>query len=114
MLDNLLSNALKYRHPDRSPQVELRCRSAADGTVVLDVQDNGLGPTDAQQGQLFGMFRRLHDHVDGSGTGLFMVKRIVENAGGGIAVQSTPGVGTTFTLELPVSARPVAEPAPGP
>ncbi|WP_426061490.1 sensor histidine kinase [Hymenobacter sp. B1770] len=98
---NLLSNALKYRDPDRPPRVELRCRSAEDGTVVLDVQDNGLGLNDTQQGQLFGLFRRLHDHVEGSGIGLYMVKRIVENAGGTIAVQSTPDVGTTFTIMLP-------------
>ena len=98
---NLLSNALKYRSPDRPPRVALRCRSAEDRTVVLDVEDNGLGLTDAQQGQLFGLFRRLHDHVDGSGIGLYMVKRIVENAGGSIAVQSTPDVGTTFTITLP-------------
>ncbi len=101
---NLLSNALKYRSPDRPPLVELRCRSTENGPVVLEVQDNGLGLTDAQQGKLFGMFRRLHDHVEGSGIGLYMVKRIVENAGGTIAVQSSPGVGTTFTITLPASA----------
>ena len=98
---NLLSNALKYRYPDRPPLVELRCRSTENGPVVLDVQDNGLGLTTVQQGKLFGLFRRLHDHVEGTGIGLYMVKRIVENAGGTIAVQSTPGVGTTFTITLP-------------
>ena len=106
---NLLSNALKYRHPDRPPRVELRCRSAEDSTVVLDVHDNGLGLSEVQQSKLFGMFQRLHDHVEGSGIGLYMVKRIVENAGGTIAVQSTPDVGTTFTITLPAAAPPVAE-----
>jgi signal transduction histidine kinase len=101
---NLLSNAVKYRHPDRTPVVQLRCRRAEKGPVVLEVQDNGLGLTEAQQSKLFGLFRRLHDHVEGSGVGLYMVKRVVENAGGTIAVQSTPGVGTTFILTLPVPA----------
>ncbi|SMB81424.1 PAS/PAC sensor signal transduction histidine kinase [Hymenobacter roseosalivarius DSM 11622] len=101
---NLLSNAVKYRDPDRAPRVRLRCRSEENGPVVLDVQDNGLGLTDDQQGKLFGLFRRLHDHVEGAGIGLYMVKRIVENAGGTIAVQSTPGVGTTFTITLPAPA----------
>lgn len=73
---NLLSNAVKYRAPTRLPQVQLR------GHVMLEVQDNGLGLSAAQQGQLFGMFRRLHTHVEGSGVGLFMVKRLIENAGG--------------------------------
>ncbi|MFC7666330.1 ATP-binding protein [Hymenobacter humi] len=97
---NLLSNAVKYRHPDRPPLVHLRCHSTAR-TIVLEVQDNGLGLTTSQQGKLFGMFRRLHDHVEGSGIGLYMVKRIVENAGGTIAVHSAPGIGSTFTVTLP-------------
>ncbi|RZK53425.1 MAG: HAMP domain-containing histidine kinase, partial [Hymenobacter sp.] len=86
---NLLSNALKYRSPHRLPEVALRCQPTA-GRVVLTVQDNGLGLSETQQAQLFGMFRRLHTHVEGSGVGLFMVKRLVENAGGTITVQSQP------------------------
>ena len=71
------------------------------GQLVLAVQDNGLGLTEAQQTEVFGMFRRLHTHVEGSGVGLFMVKRLVENAGGTITVQSQVEVGTTFTVSLP-------------
>ena len=97
---NLLSNAVKYRAPDRPLRVQLRCASA-DGTTVLEVQDNGLGLDELQQGKLFGMFVRLHNHVEGSGIGLYMVKKIAENAGGAIAVHSEPGVGTTFVVSLP-------------
>ena len=97
---NLLSNAVKYRAPDRAPDVQLRCH-AAPGQVVLEVQDNGLGLTPEQQGELFRMFRRLHGHVPGSGVGLYVVKKMVENAGGTIAVHSQPGVGSTFTVSLP-------------
>ncbi|MGI4865010.1 MAG: PAS domain-containing protein [Janthinobacterium lividum] len=97
---NLLSNAIKYRHPDRPLVVQVRCHHT-DAATLLDVQDNGLGLTPAQQSKLFGMFRRLHDHVPGSGVGLYMVKRIVENAGGTISVQSQPEVGSTFTVSLP-------------
>jgi signal transduction histidine kinase len=100
---NLLSNALKYRHPARPPVVELRCYDK-ESAVVLEVQDNGLGLTLGQQTQLFGLFRRLHDHVTGTGIGLYMVKRLVENAGGTIAVQSQIGAGTTFTITLPRKA----------
>ncbi len=98
---NLLSNALKYRHPSRPPLVALRAYCSA-GRVLVAVHDNGLGLTEAQQNQLFGMFRRLHTHVEGSGVGLFMVKRLVENAGGTITVQSQIGVGSTFIVSLPV------------
>jgi signal transduction histidine kinase len=47
------------------------------------------------------MFRRLHTHVEGSGVGLYLIKRLLENAGGTIAGQSQPGVGSTFTVTLP-------------
>jgi PAS domain S-box-containing protein len=97
---NLLSNALKYRHPDRPAVVHLWAY-VADHTAVVEVQDNGLGLDTAQQGQLFGLFQRLHTHVEGTGMGLYIVKRLVENAGGTIAVQSQPGAGTTFTVTFP-------------
>nr|GFA34985.1 hybrid signal transduction histidine kinase B [Tanacetum cinerariifolium] len=81
---NLLSNALKYRHPDRVPDVHIRYQLLPD-FQVLEVQDNGLGLDLAQsQDKLFAMFQRLHTHVEGTGIGLYMVKKIVENAGGRI------------------------------
>ena len=99
---NLLSNALKYRHPDRVPAVRLTY-FRQDQHHVLRVQDNGLGFDVAEvKGKLFGMFQRLHTHVEGSGIGLYMVKKIVENSGGRIDVQSQPGEGTTFTVYFPV------------
>jgi signal transduction histidine kinase len=97
---NLLSNAVKYRDLARPAQVQLRARRAA-GQLVLEVQDNGLGLDDSQQSKLFGMFRRLHTHVEGTGVGLYMVKRLVENAGGRIHVASQPGVGSIFSVSLP-------------
>ena len=99
---NLLSNALKYRHPDRAPAVRLTY-FRQDQHHVLRVQDNRLGFDVAEvKGKLFGMFQRLHTHVEGSGIGLYMVKKIVENSGGRIDVQSQPGEGTTFTVYFPV------------
>ena len=97
---NLLSNALKYRHPARPPQVRLHCYPA-DSYTVLEVQDNGLGLTPAQQAKLFGLFQRMHDHVEGSGVGLYMVKKIIDNAGGRIEVESQPGVGSVFRIYFP-------------
>ena len=60
--------------------------------------DNGLGLDGAHEQKLFGMFQRFHDHVEGSGIGLYMVKKMVENAGGRIAVRSELGVGSTFLV----------------
>jgi signal transduction histidine kinase len=100
---NLLSNAVKYQHPARRPAILLRAERQ-EQALVLTVQDNGLGLDERQQSQLFGLFRRLHTHVEGTGVGLYMVKRMVENAGGTITVQSQLGVGTTFTVSLPAEA----------
>ena len=105
VLFNLLSNALKYRSPHRTLHVAISCH-AVPGHQVLEIHDNGLGIPQAQQPRLFGMFQRFHDHVEGSGIGLFMVRRMVENAGGRIEVHSQEGTGTTFFVYLPVADAP--------
>jgi signal transduction histidine kinase len=94
---NLLSNALKYRSPERVVLVRVSCRHEKDYDV-LTVQDNGLGINLVHEQRLFGMFQRLHDHVEGSGIGLYMVKKMVENAGGKITVESQVDVGSTFSV----------------
>ncbi|WP_310396743.1 PAS domain-containing protein [Hymenobacter sp.] len=94
---NLLSNALKYHHPDRPPEVRVRTR-AEDGYYILEVHDNGLGLDLARERQLFTMFQRYHTHVEGSGVGLYMVKRMVENAGGKVEVHSQLGRGSVFSV----------------
>ena len=98
---NLLSNALKYHHPDRRPDVRLRAYPQGR-FAVLEVRDNGLGLNLSDETKLFAMFQRLHTHVEGSGVGLYMVKRLVENAGGQITVESQIGEGSTFTVRLPL------------
>ncbi|KAA9338192.1 PAS domain-containing protein [Hymenobacter busanensis] len=98
---NLLSNALKYAHPERRPVVRLATEWAG-ATPVLVVQDNGLGIDLERHGpELFQMFRRFHTHVDGSGIGLYLVNRIVQQLGGQLEVVSVVGEGTTFRLHLP-------------
>ncbi|MFC7671140.1 ATP-binding protein [Hymenobacter humi] len=95
---NLLSNALKYHHPDRAPHIQLNYERQ-EQYHVLRVQDNGLGlDLGKAAGKLFGMFQRLHSHVDGSGIGLYMVRKMVENSGGRIEVASQLGEGSTFTV----------------
>ncbi|MFD2514769.1 PAS domain-containing protein [Pontibacter locisalis] len=96
---NLLSNAIKYRSPEREALVEVHCQTAATHHVIT-VKDNGLGMKENHMGQLFTMFKRFHDHVEGSGIGLYMVKKMVENAGGHIEVESQIDVGSTFRVFL--------------
>jgi signal transduction histidine kinase len=97
---NLVSNGLKYRDPARRPVVRVSSQRT-EGQVLLRVQDNDLGLDTAQQGQLFTLFRRLHTHVEGSGVGLYLVKKIVDQAGGSIRVESQPGQGSVFIVAFP-------------
>ncbi|WP_347157627.1 CHASE domain-containing protein [Pontibacter chitinilyticus] len=94
---NLVSNAIKYKSPERKPEVHISTHLQGD-FVVLEVTDNGLGIKKEQQHKLFSMFKRLHTHVEGTGIGLYIVKRIIENNGGRIEVHSILGKGTTFKV----------------
>jgi PAS domain S-box-containing protein len=97
ILYNLLSNAVKYRHPDRQPQVAISTSETEDFILFL-IRDNGLGISSQQISKLFTMFKRFHSHVEGTGIGLYIVKRIIENNGGRIEVESQEEEGTTFKV----------------
>jgi len=94
---NLLSNAIKYRSAERKPVIKLSTYEEGEH-VVIEVEDNGLGMTPLQQEKLFSMFKRFHRHIEGTGIGLYMVKRMVENKDGIIKVESEPDKGTTFKV----------------
>jgi len=100
VLYNLLSNAVKYADPSRPSHIAVRTE-LHDGVPVLLVQDNGLGLNlDRHGNELFQLFRRFHDHVPGSGVGLYLVQRLVEQAGGRLKVESEVGKGSTFRIYL--------------
>lgn len=100
VVHNLLSNAIKYRSPKRKPQINISCSKQHQG-IVLSVSDNGLGLKQKDLNKIFSMFTRMHTHVEGSGVGLYLVKRIVDNIGGKLDVSSNEDAGTTFTIVLP-------------
>jgi PAS domain S-box-containing protein len=94
---NLVSNAIKYSSPERKPIVNITTMQEGEYTI-LSVSDNGLGMGRQNKTKIFGMFKRLHDHVEGTGVGLYIVKRMVENAGGKIEVDSELGKGSVFRV----------------
>lgn len=94
---NLMSNAVKYRSPERQLIIRIKIYKAGD-YMILEVSDNGLGMDLTDESKIFSMFKRLHDHVEGSGVGLYIVKKIIENAGGKIEVQSEVNKGSTFRV----------------
>lgn len=100
ILINLMSNALKYRHPDRTPVIDIFSYSE-DGHSYLMVKDNGLGiDLEANGNRMFQMYETFHDHPDSVGIGLFIVKSQVEAMRGTIKVESEVDKGTTFTIRL--------------
>lgn len=99
VLFNLVSNAIKYADPDRPPNIQVSTQLLAQcRQVLLTVQDNGLGIPEDQQAKIFTMFRRYHTHVEGSGVGLYLVKKILGNQGDQIEVVSEPGKGSCFRV----------------
>ncbi len=98
ILVNFLSNAIKYKHPDRNPIVELNCYSEND-EVVLTVTDNGMGINLEKHGKdLFGMYKTFHGNADANGIGLYTTKYQVETMGGHIEVESKEDQGSKFTI----------------
>lgn len=97
---NLLSNAVKYRSQERPLLVKIATYHEGDN-VVLSVKDNGLGMTGDELKKLFTIFQRMHQHVEGTGVGLYSTKRLVESSGGRIDVKSEVGKGTEFLVYFP-------------
>lgn len=100
VLYNLITNAVKYRSPDRGLMITVESYYTEED-IVLSVSDNGLGLNENQVSKLFTMFKRFHAHTEGTGIGLYIIKRIVENGGGRIAVDSEENKGTTFKIFFP-------------
>jgi signal transduction histidine kinase len=106
VLDNLVSNALKFTPEGGRVRVNM---AAADGTVVLVIEDSGLGIPAAEQHRLFGRFfrssRATENAIPGTGLGLTITKAIVERHGGRISLESAEDKGTTVRVELPIHTR---------
>ncbi|QJD79577.1 PAS domain-containing sensor histidine kinase [Spirosoma rhododendri] len=117
LLQNLLTNALKFTRPDQRPvitvtacrcersalPVQLRPNSPVNQFWQLDVTDQGIGFEQKYTDRIFQVFQRLHgkQQYAGTGVGLAICQRVVENHGGCIVARSEPGQGATFTVYLP-------------
>jgi len=100
IVTNLVSNAIRYRHPDRRPTVKLTTWSEGRNHFMT-CEDNGLGLDLDRYGQtLFHLYKTFHGHPKGKGLGLFLVRHQLESLDGEIAVESTPGSGSCFTIRF--------------
>ncbi|GIF42344.1 diguanylate cyclase domain-containing protein [Actinoplanes xinjiangensis] len=106
LLENLISNAIKYTAADVTPHIRIRSR-LADHLVTVTIDDNGIGIPEGQHASIFDDFHRAHRAAGyhGTGLGLGICKRIVERHGGGITASArTDGPGSRFTFTLPADA----------
>ncbi|WP_207219956.1 sensor histidine kinase [Emticicia agri] len=100
VLLNLLTNAIKYRHPDRNPVIYIRTQDS-EKYIILQIEDNGIGIDLNLHGQkLFGMYKTFHTNKDARGLGLFIIKNQIEAMGGKIEVESEVDKGTTFKVYI--------------
>ena len=102
VFQNLLSNSLKYNMRGRRLHIKISSREISPGTFEISVSDNGIGINKEYYEKIFNIFQRLHnkDAYTGTGMGLAIVKKIIENLGGKIWIESEEGVGTTFFFTL--------------
>lgn len=107
LFQNIISNAIKFRHPDRAPIVKIESeivQNANGDVVMIEISDNGIGFNQKYAEKIFTIFQRLHEkhEYEGTGIGLAVCRRIVEHHNGTITVNSIEDVGTTFIIKLPI------------
>lgn len=105
MISNLIDNALKYAKEDVDPVIHIATKNLKD-TIVLTIEDNGIGMNKETASRIFDKFYRAHSgnihNVKGFGLGLNYTRKMVEAHGGNITVNSEPGKGSRFTVTLPL------------
>ena len=98
ILLNLVTNAVKYSSPKRTPEIKIKTEKILDG-VTLFFSDNGLGiDLERYKDRIFGLYQRFHDHADSKGLGLYIVNSQIRVMGGEIDVESEVDKGTTFII----------------
>jgi PAS domain S-box-containing protein len=98
ILLNLMSNSLRYCDPIRQLKISIASKKVGNETIII-FKDNGIGiDLERNKDKVFGLYQRFHDYPDSKGLGLYLVKSQVESMGGTISIDSTVGVGTTFTI----------------
>jgi two-component system CheB/CheR fusion protein len=101
---NLITNALKFT---KSPTPTIKISTKSEGEfVLLSVRDNGIGMTLKEKKKVFDIYNRINKNVEGQGIGLYLVKKIVDAAGGKVMIESEPGKGTTFKIFLLAEQQP--------
>jgi signal transduction histidine kinase len=105
ILQNLIENAIKYANPENDSYMRVSVGEVEGGLLKIEVEDNGIGIPPDFQAKIFDMFFRANDRVDGTGLGLYILKRAVERLHGEVRFASKVFVGSTFTVFLPITYK---------
>ena len=107
IIQNLLTNAIKYKHPERDPEIVINSVLTED-MIQIKVSDNGLGIDLNKFGDsVFGLYKTFHQNKNSEGVGLYLIKNQIETFGGKITIDSEVNLGTTFTITIPNKKNPV-------
>jgi signal transduction histidine kinase len=117
LFQNLIGNSLKYHSPDRRPEISILCQEvnrndarlaphpqlSGKDTYLIEIRDNGIGFEQEQAEKIFQVFQRLHGRSEyqGTGVGLAIVQKVVQNHHGVVVAEGAPGKGATFRIFLP-------------
>jgi len=100
ILMNFITNGIKYKHPDRTPVIQIKAY-LENGKTILEISDNGIGIDLEKHGdKLFGMYKTFHGNEDAKGIGLYITRNQIREMGGRIEVKSVVEEGTTFKITL--------------
>jgi signal transduction histidine kinase len=100
ILYNIISNSIRYSHPDRKPVIIVKWIND-DENKILQISDNGVGIDLVKNAdKIFGMYKTFTSNVDSKGIGLFITKNQIDAMGGTITVESEPNIGTTFKIYI--------------
>jgi PAS domain S-box-containing protein len=100
ILYNIISNSIRYSHPERKPAIEIKW-SVDNDMKVLQISDNGVGIDLVRNAdKIFGMYKTFSNNTDSKGIGLFITKNQIDAMGGNITVESEPNIGTTFKIYI--------------
>jgi light-regulated signal transduction histidine kinase (bacteriophytochrome) len=103
LFQNLVANSIKFYHKDRKPEIKVTVKKIDQDSFTLLIKDNGIGIPEDSKHRIFNLFERLHNRSEyqGTGIGLATCRKVMDNLGGEIWVESIEGIGSDFFLKFP-------------